>query len=322
MRAGIIGILVFVDRNADGEAHLIAVDNQGGVVAELQLQARQLRAQISAELGIARVVARGAAIGAAGVAAGGQVHHAVCVGGGRDAAHRNRLRIDHAQRINVCQGSFLLLHAHNEGAAPDHGAEERIHRILAAVAIYVFKALRAAVVRDFLSCHGNGVSGDVVRINDRSRPVEVDKKIAHELWRPGVGLRRIYPGYFPVLVLHSSGNGFVKYAAGVAAQRDIHVAQFRSGSAVHGMSVRVCPAQVAVALLLRRQRCGAGLVRYCAGQCRKDLRPIAAACADRDVISLGAQREEDLHVILMDDVIPVFVLGNDGLEEGIRIVAV
>ena len=43
---------------------------------------------------------------------------------------------------------------------------------------------------------------------------------------------------------------------------------------------------------------------------------------DRNVIRLGAQRIEDLQIILMDDFCPVFILGNHRLEEGIWIVAV
>ena len=322
MRAGVFGILVLVDGNTDGEAHLITVDDQRGVVAQFQLHARQFCAQIRAELRIARVVTWRAAVRAAGVTAGGEIHHAVSVWGGENIAHCNGLGLDHAQRINVSQGLFLLLHAKHEGAAPNHGAEERIHSFLTSVAFNVFKPFRAAVERYVLPCHGNGVTGNVVRINDRCRLVEIDEKIAHKLWRPGVGLRGVYPCNLPVLVLHRLGNRLVKHASGVAAQRNVHIAQCRSFRTVHGMAVGVCSVQIAVALLFRRQRCKTGLVRDSAGQCRKDLCPVAAAGADRNVIRLGAQRIEDLQIILMDDFCPVFILGNHRLEEGIWIVAV
>ena len=318
-RAGIVGILVFVDGNADGEAHLVAVDDEGGVVAQLQLQARHFRPQVRAELGIASVVPRCAAVGAARVAAGGHVHHAVAVWGGGNGTHGDRLGLEQAPGFNVLQRCCLLLYAQHEGTAPGHGAQEGVHGVLAGLIIIV--TLAVLVVLYGLSGHRHGVAGDVVGIDDRRGLNEGDQKIAHEVWRPGVGLRGVRPCDFSVLVLDRLGNGLVLHAARVAAQGNIHVAHGGGLRAVHGMAVRVRAAQIAVALLLRGQGRGARRVRDGAGQGRQNLRPVAAACVGRDVVGLGAQGVEDLQIILIDDGLPIRVRADRGLEGGFGIVA-
>ena len=324
-RAGVVGILILVDGNADGEAHLVAVHDEGGVIAQLQLQARQLGAQVRAEFGIAHVVARGAAFGAAGVPAGGQVHHAVGAGRRGHGTHGDGLRLDVALGQSS-QRFQLRLNAQHEGAASGHGAQEGVHGVQAAVVNYiaVFVTLKIsetilfAVVGHVLSGHRNGMPGDVVGIDHRRRLVEVDQQIAHELRRPGIGLFGLRPGDLSVLIPDRRRLGFIEHAARIAAQGDIHVAQRGGVSSVHQVSVRVRSLQVAVALLLRRQGGEGRLVRHGAGQGREDLRMIGSAGALGDLVGPGAQGVEDLHVILMGLSVRVC---DDRLEGRFRVVA-
>ena len=321
LTAGVVGVLVLIDGDADGEADLVAVHDDGDIVAQLQLQRGQLRAQIGSKLRGPDVAARAGTAGLTGVTAALHIQQLLRTGRGGHVAYGNGFGLDVVGGVDprfgpgAPGGLDLLLYADGKGGTAGEGTQVGVDLVSARFGIGI-----AAVVLHLgrLTRDGDGAAGDVVVVHDGGGVVERHQQAAGVFGLPGkVGNGVGVDDLGLVIIQRVDRFGIVALFAHVAAQRNVDIGHRRGGCAIHRMVIGMIRQNVAIApLLVRKLRGGAG-VGDRGEEGRQKLGLSVGIRAHGDRKCPGPHGQPDPEIILVDD--PVLVLV--GLEERVGIVA-
>ena len=166
-----LGLFVLVDRNADRKADLITVHDHGGIIAEPELQRRQLGAEVLFEV-LRIVVCVGArAVRVARLARAAQRYHIVRARNGAHRSDRNRFRFDvrkasDARTAGAVLRRFLLLHADRKGRTVCERTEISVKLVDARLTELIGSVVRQLRV---LARNRNFAARYVACIDDRGR---------------------------------------------------------------------------------------------------------------------------------------------------------
>ena len=125
----VLGLFILEDRDADRKADLIAVQDDGGVIAEAEIHRRQLDAEILLEFAVIAAEVGARAVRRAGRFAVLRIHHAVCARDRTNGSDRDEFRLDLVKcrdaglRGGSEQRLLLFLDADGERRSADERAE-------------------------------------------------------------------------------------------------------------------------------------------------------------------------------------------------------